>query len=260
MQETIRDTFLLLKLATPPDGEILKSAIHFILEHQRPEGSWCENPKLQIPSEQTWLSNQRGVTWLTANAVDLLYQLEMGGQPECQSAITWLRSVQNPDGGWPSVAKESDDQQVISSDPDSTTQITFLMGELYGHGDSAYQRGVALFERYLDRYACDVERGYWIGSLDGKGKQIEVYHLTHLLLSWLLDPPRRFRAGYDFHDARVKRIMESLINLQIVDGGWIPFWSKISSPIYTLIALKVLIFSGVLNKDEMFLDIQQYTV
>ncbi len=259
MQETIRDTLLLLKLATPPDGENVQSAVRFILEHQRPEGSWCENPELLIPSEQTWLSNDRGVTWLTADVIDLLHQIEMENQPECQLAVTWLKSVQNPDGGWPSVARENDGQRVISSDPDSTAQISFLMGKLFGDDDPAYLRGVALFESFLDECACDAARGYWVRALDGRKNQIEVYHLTHLFLSWLLDPLLRFQYGYDVDDARVKSIMEALIKLQNADGGWTPFWSDVSSPGYTVIALKVLVLSRKLVRESMAEDVQQYT-
>jgi squalene cyclase len=255
MQETVRNALLLLHAGSPPDEENVQSAVRFILDHQKPDGSWCENPELVIPPEQVWLSNRLGITWLTADVVELLHQLRLADQPEYLSAIAWLRSVRNSDGGWPSLASRYDDQQVVSSDPDSTAKITFLMEDLFGEDDQVFLSGKALFERYLDECARDVERGYWVRDLDGKRGDIEVYHLTHLFLSWLLDPPRRFQRGYDVHDPRVKRIMAALIEFQNVDGGWAPFWAENSSPVYTLIAIKVLILSRMLNKEDLKSDL-----
>lgn len=84
--------------------------------------------------------------------------------------------------------------------------------------------------------------------------------LTHLLLSWLLDPPRRLQSGYDVSDPRVKRMMKALIDIQREDGGWRPFWSEESSLVYTLLALKVLVLSGVLARDRLEADVKAYAV
>jgi hypothetical protein len=73
-------------------------------------------------------------------------------------------------------------------------------------------------------------------------------------MSWLLDPPRRFERGYDAGDPRVRRMMEALIEIQRQDGGWRPFWSAESSPLYTALALKVLVLSGALAREDPKLD------
>jgi len=250
MRETIRNTLLLLKAGLPPQGANVDSAVRFILSHQNPDGGWCENRALELPPEQTWLNNERSITWLTADAVGLLRQVGMGERAECRAAVGWLRAMQNRHGGWPSLAEETDDRQSVS-DPDSTAQITFLMGEVGGEDDPAYLRGRELFERYLDECAQDVERGYWVRSRNGEKGDLDVYHLTHLLLSWLLDPPRRFESGYDASDPRVGRMMEALIEIQREDGGWRPFWSEESSPVYTALAVKVLVLSGMLAREEV---------
>jgi hypothetical protein len=258
MRETIRNTLLLLKVGVSSEGANVQTPERFILENQQPDGGWCENPELTIPFEQVWLSNRRSITWLTADAVSLLQEVGMATQPEYQLAVSWIRSIQNPDGGWPSLARVREDPRSASSDPDSTAQITFLMGELFGEEDPAYRRGKVLFDVYLEECARDAERGYWVRKDDGVKGEIEVYHLTHLFLSWLLDPPRRFQHGYDIRDPRVERIMEILLKLQNVDGGWRPFWAKSSCPIYTVIALKVLVLSEMLNGDDLMPDIHCY--
>jgi hypothetical protein len=258
MLDTARNTLLLLGVGMPPQGVNVDSGVRFILSHQRPDGGWSENPAVKTPPERTWLSAERSITWLSADIVDLLHQVGMGERPECQAAVRWLRATQNPHGGWPSLAPAAGDQPGGTGDPDASAQITFLMGELYGVDDPTYLKGRALFEDHLDECARDVERGYRIRPRDGEREQPEVYHLTHLLVSWLLDPPRRFRNGYDAGDPRVRRMMEALIDIQHQDGGWRPFWVEESSPLYTLLAVRALILSGMLTREDLEANVRTY--
>jgi hypothetical protein len=258
MLETARHALLLLKVGLGPQGVNVDSAVRFILRHQRPDGGWCENRAVKLPPERTWLSNARSVTWLTADIVDLLRQVGMGAGPECQAAVSWLRAIQNPHGGWPSLAPPAGEPPGSTGDPDASASITFLMGELYGADDPIYLKGRELFERHLDECARDVERGYRIRPRDGEREEPEVYHLIHLLLSWWLDPPRRFRSGYDASDPRVRRMMEALVDIQRDDGGWRPFYAEESSPLYTLLAVKALVLSGMLAREDLEPDAKAY--
>jgi hypothetical protein len=258
MRETVRNTLLLLRVGLPPEGVNVDSAVKLVLNHQRPDGGWGENRALELPPEQTWLSNQRSITWLTADVVELLRQVGMGEHTASEAAVALLRRMQNQYGAWPSLAGDSGDRQEGTGDPDTTSQIGFLMGELYGKEDRAYLKARELFENYLDDKALDVERGYWIRLRDGKKEALDVYHLTHLLLSWLLDPPRRFQAGYDVADPRVKRMMKALVKIQRDDGGWRPFFAEESSPLYTALAVKVLILSGALARQDLAAMVEAY--
>jgi hypothetical protein len=248
MRETVRTALLLLGVGLPPEGINVDGAVRFVLRQQNQDGSWCENPALELPPEQTWLSGHQGITWLTADVVDLLQQAGLGGSGACRRALSWLRDVQTERGGWPSVARDVGDGEEVSEDPDATAQITFLLGEVFGADDPAYGRGRELFERNLDHGARDAERGYRIRPRDGRRADLDVYQLTHLLLSWLLDPPRRFRAGYDVSDLRVRRMMEALLDIQREDGGWRPFFAEESSPRYTVLAVKTLVLSGMIER------------
>ena len=260
IQETVRYALLLLMVGMPVKGINVSSAVQSVLRNQNPDGGWCENPALEIPPHMTWLSNQRSITWLTADVVELLRGVGQGEQPRCQAALTWLRAMQNHQGGWPSVAEEATGQGDDLGDPDATAQITFLMGEIYGREDPAFQRGKRLFERHLDACARDAQRGYWIRARDGERQEIEVYTLTHLLLSSLVDPPRRLQGGYDMSDPRVRKILEALIEIQGQDSGWRPFFAEESSPLYTVLAVKVLILSGAIPREDLLDVVEPYAV
>lgn len=256
MRETVRNTILLSKLGLPVEGVKVERAVEFILDHQHHEGGWSENPSLDLPPEIVELSTEHAVTWLTADVVDLFRLLGRVESAPCQKALAWLREMQNPHGGWACFHGNVGDQQGSKGDPDSTAQITFLMKEMYGEDDPIYRRGKNLFEGFLKRYAQDVERGYWVRIRDGKREPLDAYHLTHLFLSWLFDPPRRFASGYEVTDARVEGMMEALMGIQRKDGGWQPFWSEETSPAYTMLVVKVLVLSGALEKEDMRDDVE----
>lgn len=246
MRETVRHALLLLEVGLPADGINVDAAVRFIVAHRNGDGAWCENAELKLPPEQTWLSGGRSIVWLTADVVDLLRRVGQGASSPCHAALQWLRAMQTRRGGWPSLARGVEEE--VSDDPDATAQVTFLIADVYGENEPVYRRGRELFERHLDRCARDAERGYRVRACDGEHVELDVYHLTHLLLSWLLDPPRRFRAGYDAGDPRVRRMMEALIDLQDEDGGWRPFFAEEGSPVYTALAVRALILSGTLGR------------
>ncbi len=258
--ETVRDTLLLVKLGLPAGGVNVASAVRFLLAHRRPDGGWSENPELELPRERSWLSGERSITWLTADGVDLLRQVGLAQSRDCAAAVAWLRAMQNREGGWPSLGAEVGGPPGELSDPDATAHITFLMGEVYGEADPAYLKGRELYERYLDECVLDVERGYRIRPRDGEREAIDVYHLTHLLLPWALAPPRPFQRGYDVGDPRVKRLMEALVGIQRPDGGWYPFFDDASAPVYTVLAVKALILSGALPREDLKAWVTRFTM
>ena len=250
-RETVRNALLLLKVGMPPGGVNVGSAVRFLLRHQRHDGGWSENPALEIPSWVIELSTEASVTWLTADVVELLRQVGMEDTTPCRAALAWLREMQNEHGGWHCFRGSTGEQRGTAGDPDSTAQIAFLLGEVYGQDDPAYQKGRALYERALDECARDVERGYRVRLRDGEQVDLDAYTLTQPLLAWVLEPARRVRAGYDVHEPRIRRIMQALAGIQREDGGWKPFWDEESSPLYTLLAIEVLVLSGALARDDL---------
>ena len=52
-------------------------------------------------------------------------------------------------------------------------------------------------------------------------------------------------------------MMEALIEIQQEDGGWRRlFWSEESSPVYTALAVEVLVLSGMLAREDLALDVE----
>jgi hypothetical protein len=243
---TCRTALLLLKCGIPQDCLNIQSTINFLLSLQGDDGGWSENPKLTIPRKVMELSSEKSVTWLTADVIVLLREVGLVESEECQEALNWLRSVQNAEGGW--FMFEGDGFE--GSDPDSTAQITFLMKDVYGEDDPVYLKGKELFESFLDSVARDVDRGYYVAP-NGEKRENDIYHLTHLLLSSLVDKNSRIKTGYDLSDERVKKIVGAIVDAQREDGGWHPFWAEESDPVYTVLALKLLVFVGVLKVEEL---------
>jgi hypothetical protein len=52
--------------------------------------------------------------------------------------------------------------------------------------------------------------------------------------------------------------LEALADIQLADGGWRPFWTQESTPIYTALAVKVLILSGMLRWEDLQADVEAY--
>jgi prenyltransferase beta subunit len=243
VKETERIAFLLLRCGLPKDGLNLASCTKFVLKNQTEDGGFKENPKLHIPKRMVELSNQKAVTWLTADVVDLLRELGLENTKACQMGIHWLRKVEKSEGGWGSF---EDDEEI---DPDSSAQITFLMKDLLGEEDTLYKRGIALYEEHINQMAKDAESGFH--HRKGQKEENDIYHLTHLLGQSLFFGKRGADAGYNVKDERVKKILKAIIETQREDGGWRPFWSKKSDPLYTALVIRIFLWVGALPKKKI---------
>lgn len=235
IKKTCRTAHLFLSCRIPPDGLNIRSAVEFLLRLQGDGGGWSENPKLVLPKEVIELSSKNSVTWLIADIIELLRRVGLEKSEACNRALSWLRRVQNEEGGW----FMFEGAAFEGSDPDSTAQITFLMKDIYGEDDLVYLKGKRLFESFLDDVAGDAKRGCYV-ALNGEKRENDIYHLAHLFLSSLVDGNSRIKAGYNLSDKRVEKIVEAIIDSQLEDGGWRPFWSEKSDSVYTVLALRLL--------------------
>jgi hypothetical protein len=250
-KETERIAFLLLRCGMPKDGLNLASCMKFVLKNQTEDGGFKENSKLNIPEKIIELSNQKGVTWLTADIVDHLREMGLENTKACQIGIHWLRKVEISGGGW---GLFENDEKI---DPDSSAQITFLMNDLFGGEDPLYKRGIALYEEHLSQIAKDAEAGFCYRN--GEKEEIErseirrndIYHLTHLLGQSFFFGKRNAEAGYNVKDQRVEKIVKAIIETQREDGGWRPYWSEESDPLYTGLVLKIFFWIGALQKEKI---------
>jgi len=253
IRETCRNTLLLIKCGIPHDGLNVQSAVAYILSLQNENGGWSENPELRIPEGVIELSNTQGITWLTADIIKLLRNVGLEKSEPCAKALNWLTEMQNGEGGW--CMLEGDPPE--GSDPDSTTQILFMMKEIFGEENPIWHKGIRLFEGFLDKMALDAERGYHF-SFKGEKRENDIYHLTYLLLSSLVDSKGRIESGYDLEDVRVRKIVEAILDTQREDGGWRPFWTLDSDPTYTVIVLKLLVWLGVIDPEKLKKQVAKY--
>jgi squalene-hopene/tetraprenyl-beta-curcumene cyclase len=84
---TARSMEALAKLGWPADHPAMESALAFLQKDQAPDGPWYGR----------W-----GVNYVygTSGVLRAMEALGLGNAPECRHAANWLRSVQNPDGGF----------------------------------------------------------------------------------------------------------------------------------------------------------------
>jgi hypothetical protein len=252
IRETCRNALLLLNCGIPHDGLNIQSAVNYLVKHQHKNGGWSENPNLTIPKHVVELSKTKSITWLTADIIELLRRIRLEKSEPCTRALNWLRKMQYPDGGWPMFKRDQ-----FRVDPDSTAQILFLMKEIYGEKDKLWIKGIKLFEKFLDKLALDAERGYYIAPT-GEKRENDIYHLTHLLIASLVDSKRRVDAGYNLKDVRVKKIIQAILKSQREDGGWRPFWTQNSDPIYTVLTLKLLLWLDTLKPESLRKHVAPY--
>ena len=85
-------------------------SLDFLLGKQNLDGGW---------------PYMRGVSWTEPTAYAVLALLAAGRQTEAERGLRWIRSLQRPDGGWPTQAAITDSAWV-------TALVTLLPPEALG--------------------------------------------------------------------------------------------------------------------------------
>ncbi|MEE8137510.1 MAG: squalene--hopene cyclase, partial [Thermoanaerobaculia bacterium] len=125
---------------------VVRKAVEFLLREQEPDGSWYGR----------WGCNYLYGTWLA------LWGLKAIGEDATREwgrrAASWLRSCQNPDGGWGELPSSYDDPSLKGQGPSSASQTSWALMGLFAAGDftsQSVERGLA----YL--MAAQQEDGGW---------------------------------------------------------------------------------------------------
>ncbi|MBI1884616.1 MAG: squalene--hopene cyclase [Chlamydiae bacterium] len=130
---------------TQEDSQV-KRALKFIKDEQEEDGSWYGR----------WGVNYIYGTWQVLKG--LASMGEDMHQPDCQKAATWLRSVQNSDGGWGESCLSYDDPSQKAKGVSTPSQTAWALMGLFASGDltsSNVKRGL----EYL--LATQKEDGSW---------------------------------------------------------------------------------------------------
>lgn len=131
-----------------------RRGVSFILGEQEPDGSWFGR----------WGCNYLYGTWLALTGLTRVG--EDPRAPWAQAARDWLRSCQNPDGGWGELPRSYSDPQHKGRGPSTASQTAWALMGLLATGESessAVSRGV---QYLLDRQEADGgwREDFWTGT------------------------------------------------------------------------------------------------
>lgn len=197
--------------------EVVKAS-SFLLEAQRGDGGWSENPELRktMWESWTWFSVDHSVTWITGLVVKAL--LKAGYLPDgpgIVKAAGFLKSMQNEEGGWPS---HTDIPESVTSDMWTMEDV---ISALLSCGETKDSEIIKKAEKAIlnhrDRWQEPVENPLGV----------------FLML------------GYDREHEYVGECIRHLLENQKEDGGWGYYNEWNSSPDQTVRWLEILLKYGV---------------
>jgi hypothetical protein len=200
------------------NSEEIRRAAAFLLEAQRDDGGWAENPELRktMWESWTWFSVDHSVTWITGLVITAL--VKAGHPPDTPAivkAIRFLKSMQNEEGGWPSHAG--------IPEPGSTDMWTMeeVISALLSCGETKDSAVIRKAEnaivKHRDRWQEPVEN-----PLD-----------AFLMLG--------YNRGHQYVEECIRHLLEN----QKEDGGWGYYNEWRSTPDQTVRWLEVLLKYGV---------------
>jgi squalene-hopene/tetraprenyl-beta-curcumene cyclase len=107
----------------PMRDKQVQNAISFIRKHQESDGSWYGR----------WGVNYIYGTWQILKG---LYAIGFNMKEEfCQRGAAWLKSCQNPDGGWGETSRSYDDPALKGKGPSTPSQTAWALMGLFSAGD-----------------------------------------------------------------------------------------------------------------------------
>jgi len=130
----------LITNGVPADHPAVRAAVSYLHHEQRPEGCWWGR----------WGCNFVYGTWQAVGG--LIWAGESPESPRLRRAAGWLKSIQNPDGGFGESANTYLDESLMGQGPSTASQTAWALATLQllvGHEDGAVRRAAA--------YLCDTQ-------------------------------------------------------------------------------------------------------
>ncbi len=219
ISQTARNLELLLKAGESRDSDIVKRAVLFLLQTQREDGGWSENPELKevIPKDWNWVSTEHS-GYQTADAINALIEAGYSKDARVAKAVNFLLKTQNEEGGWPSYV--SPDYPYEGSD---IAAMDHIVTALLGFGEP---KDSLVLKKAVD--ALLKHREDWKEPVDGAAV---------LCVFLMLD--------YPLNHEYVRELVANLIESQRPDGGWNWFGDLPSSPAQTVDCLEQLVKCGI---------------
>lgn len=210
---------LLFKIGFDKNSFEVKKGINFLVNKQRPDEGWSENPELSsyIPKEHDWISTEYSLTWTTGDVVSTLIKAGYINHPGIKNAISFLKRTQKDDGGWNSHVGKNYPYGTDLASMDSIVKALLLSGE--DRTSDTMKKVVSTLLRY---------RNKWESSVDASA-------VLNIFLN----------LGYDPKNEYVKELVQILIRIQNSNGGWSPIGTLPTDPSQTIYCLQQLKKCGV---------------
>jgi squalene-hopene/tetraprenyl-beta-curcumene cyclase len=170
-----------------PDHPAVKRAVSYLQRVQEPDGSWMGR----------W-----GVNYIYGTCFALRGLRAAGVNPREASVIQageWIRSFQNPDGGWGETCGSYDDPALKGTGPSTASQTAWALLGLFASGDCAsgsVDRGIGYL---LDRQ--NAQGGWDEAWFTGTGFPRVFYLKYHLYAQYFPLMALAEYAGHELRDA-----------------------------------------------------------
>lgn len=189
--ETAESLYLLAKYNV--ESKIVSGASAFLIQNQRKDGGWAENPELgrYIPEDVTWISSYRSIPWMTGTVAKALL-LSGHGEWDAKLAKNLLLETQAECGMWPYIVGEKASAEEFAG-VHSIIEALLLMKVPRDH--PVVRKAVQTIIE---------ARPMWEENL--------LYSSSALRVFWLL--------GYEKSHQYVKDLIEYILRKQRSDGGW----------------------------------------
>lgn len=216
---TSRVLELLVQKEFDKNSAEVKKGINFLVNKQRPDGGWSENPELSsyIPKEYGWISTEYSMTWATGEVVSTLIKAGYVNHPGIKNAISFLQRIQKDDGGWNSHIGKNYPYGTDLASMDSIVKALLLSGE--DRTSDIMKKVVSTLLKYHNKWESPVD--------------------ASAVLNIFLN------LGYDSKNDYVKELVQILIKTQNSNGGWSPIETLPADPAQTVYCLQQLKKCGV---------------
>ncbi len=210
---------LLFKIGIDKNSVEVKKGINFLLNKQRPDGGWSENPELApyIPKDQGWISTEFSMTWATGDVISSLIKAGYSSQPGIKNAVSFLKRTQKGDGGWNSHVGKDYPYGTDLASMDSIVKAFLLSGE---------DRTSDIMKKVVKAVLKNHDK--WKSPVDASA-------VLNIFLN----------LEYDSKNEYVKELVQTLIKTQNANGGWSPIETFPTDPAQTAYCLQQLKKCGV---------------
>ena len=189
--ETAESLYLLARYNI--ESKITRGAIAFLIEHQREDGGWAENPELgrYIPNDVTWISSDRSIPWMTGVVAKALLHSRYS-EWNVELTKNFLLKTQTEHGTWPYIVGEQASIEEFAG-VQAIVEALLLMDIPKEH--PVVQKAIR---------AVIEARPMWEENL--------LYASSALRVFWLLE--------YEKSHQYVKDLIEYILSRQRPDGAW----------------------------------------